>query len=327
MRQWLWAGAVCLSLVGLASAADGAYDPLAVPPEATAQTVDLTVHDATRKRDLPLRVYLPAGTAAAPVVLFSHGLGGSCRNNAYLGEHWARRGYVGVFMQHPGSDESVWKGLPARDVLKAMNAAASAQNFQLRMKDVPAVIDQLAVWNQEPGHALRGRLNLEQVGMSGHSFGALTTQAVSGQNYPLIGQAYTDSRIDAAVAYSPSAPTVAAAAAAFGKVAIPWLTMTGTADTSPIGNATVETRRAVYPALPPGDKYGLVLFGAQHSAFSERALPGDRGERNPNHHRVIQAFTMAFWDTYLRGDAAAKAWLRGPAAAALLEAQDEWQQK
>jgi predicted dienelactone hydrolase len=89
-----------------------AYDPLKVPEAALAAPLDFTVQDASRDRALPIRVYLPAASKAAPVVLFSHGLGGSRENNPYLGKHWSARGYAVVFVQHPGSDESVWK---ARD--------------------------------------------------------------------------------------------------------------------------------------------------------------------------------------------------------------------
>ena len=88
----------------------------------------------------------------------------------------------------------------------------------------------------------------------------------------------------------------------------------------------VASRLAVYPALPATiDRYELVLHDAEHSVFTERALPGDREPRNPNHHRVILALSTAFWDCHLRGDEAAKAWLQGPDAKAVLEQEDRWQ--
>ena len=313
-------------IVALSQAATAeAYDPLAID-ETKPTTVDLTVADATRDREIPLRVYLPAGEQAAPVVLFSHGLGGSRENNPYLGNHWSARGYVVVFMQHAGSDESVWRDTPLLKRMAAMRKAASLKNSLLRFQDVPAVIDQLTKWNGEEGHRLAGRMNLDKIGMSGHSFGALTTQAVSGQYFSQ-RLAYTDDRIRAAVAFSPSAPRLGDPGRAFGKVAIPWLLMTGTHDTSPIGNATVESRQAVFPALPAGDKYEVVLDQAEHSAFSERSLPGDRQARNPNHHRVILATSTAFWDAYLRDDRAAKAWLQGEAPRKIMEEKDRWQTK
>ncbi|MEI2718727.1 MAG: hypothetical protein V9E87_01090 [Gemmatimonadales bacterium] len=47
------------------------YDPLALPAAKLAPPIDLTIRDAARQRDIPIRVFLPTTTAAAPVVLFS----------------------------------------------------------------------------------------------------------------------------------------------------------------------------------------------------------------------------------------------------------------
>jgi predicted dienelactone hydrolase len=303
------------------------YDPLALPNAFQGQTLELAVQDSARQREIPVKVYLPDSHQPAPVVLFSHGLGGTREGSAYLGKHWSGRGYVAVFLQHPGSDDSVWRDEAASKRMGAMQQAASAQNLLLRVRDVPAVLDRLAAWNAESGHALAGRLDLEHVGMSGHSFGAVTTQSVSGQSAPAIGPRFTDPRIKAAIPMSPSSPRRGNVQTAFSSVTIPWLLMTGTKDTAPIGDQTVESRLAVFSALPPGDKYELVLDKAEHSAFSDRALPGDSEPRNPNHHRAILALSTAFWDAYLRRDPAAKAWLEGPGPRGILQPEDRWQKK
>lgn len=308
------------------------YDPLRLPGDHEPVAKDFTVQDATREREIPLRVYLPpaAGSAQrppAPVVLFSHGLGGSRDGYAYLGKHWAARGHVGVFLQHAGSDDSVWRNQTPAKRMAAMQQAASLQNYLLRVQDVTAVLDQLTAWNAEAGHALAGQLDLQRVGMSGHSFGAQTTQAVAGQSGPLGGQPFTDRRIKAAVVMSPGGPRTGSANAAFGSVKIPWLLMTGTHDASPIGGQTVESRLAVFPALPASEKYELVLHNAEHSVFSDRALPGDTLQRNPNHQRAIIALSTAFWDAFLRGEPAAKAWLDGPGPSRVMEPDDKWQMK
>lgn len=309
------------------AAAAPAYDPLATPPQFAAQILDLDVHDAARNRDIPLRVYLPQDQAPAPVVLFSHGLGGSREGNKFMGEHWSARGYVAVFLQHPGSDTSVWKSQSPGQVMPALRGAANTQNFLLRVKDVPAVLDQLERWNHAADNPLRNRLDLAHVGMSGHSFGAITTQGVSGQSTASGQQAFTDPRIKAAIAFSPSSSKNADPAQAFGHVKIPWMLMTGTKDNSPVGDADAASRLAVFPALPPGAKFELVLFNAEHSVFTDRALPGDRESRNPNHHRAILALSTAFWDAYLRNDAAARVWLDGAGPRGVLEQEDRWQRK
>jgi len=321
----VYAALACVCMGCGASAAAG-YDPLRATVATNVTAVHLTVHDQGRSRDLPIKVYLPPVTHVVPVVLFSHGLGGSCENNPYLGQHWASRGYAVVFVQHPGSDEQVWKDKPVLERLGNMQDAADLKNFVARAKDIPAVLDQLEKWNAQPGHALSGRLDLKHVGMSGHSFGAVTTQAVSGQTFPL-GRSFSEPRICAAVAFSPSAPRKGSAQSAFGSVKIPWLLMTGTKDVSLIGGADVASRLGVFPALPAGGKYEVVLDGAEHSAFGDRALPGDQETRNPNHHRAILALSTAFWDAYLRGDPEARAWLDGEGARAVLEPKDRWRRK
>ncbi len=322
-------GLVVLVLHSLTAliAADETYDPLRVPEVSLPEPLDVAVKDAGRNREIPIRVYRPAGDQPAPVVLFSHGLGGSRMMNSTMARHWAGRGYVAVFLQHPGSDTSVWRGKPLGERLPAMQQAAGPENFLLRVKDVPAVLDDLARRNQDRSDPLFGRLDLDRVGMSGHSFGAVTTQAVSGQQAARGRVSFTDPRIKAAVIMSPSTPKLGTAEQAFGEVKIPWLLMTGTKDLSIIGGADLNSRLGVYPALPAGDKYEIVLHDAEHSAFTDRALPGDREARNPNHHRVIYALSTAFWDAYLKGDAAAKAWLDGDGAKRGLEAEDRWQRK
>src|SRR5882762_10333976 len=105
--------ALLISLLLTASILPGAlwkgYNPLTVDPGFRLESQDLTVHDTARNRDIPARVYLPANGQPEPVVLFSHGLGGSRAGSKFLGDHWAARGYVAVFIQHPGSDDEVWK--------------------------------------------------------------------------------------------------------------------------------------------------------------------------------------------------------------------------
>jgi predicted dienelactone hydrolase len=317
----------CLLLLVFAIAHGADYDPLAVPAQVTPRIVDLSVKDLERQRDIPIRIYLPQAMQAAPVVLFSHGLGGSREGSGYLGKHWAARGYVMVYLQHPGSDTAVWKNEATGRRMQAMREAASAQNFLLRVKDVPAVLDQLDRWNKMDGHTLAGRLDLRKVGMSGHSFGAVTTQAVSGQKTEHGKAWFTDARIAAAVIMSPSSPRSGTPQAAFGGVSLPWMLMTGTKDTAPIGSADMESRLAVFPALPPGRKYELVLFEAEHSAFTDRALPGDTQPRNPNHHRAILVLSTAFWDAFLLGNSSARQWLDGDGPKSILQSNDRWQIK
>lgn len=318
----------CLLCGGAASA----YDPLELPSGQPPGPLDIDVVDEARGRTVPIRVLLPprdpAAPARRPVVLFSHGLGGSRRGCGYLGEHWAQRGYVAVFLQHPGSDESVWQNLPAGGRMAAMRDAASAANLRLRVGDVAATLDALETWSTQPDHPMFGRLDLDRTGMAGHSFGAQTAQAVGGQSLPFIGRRLTDPRIKSAVIMSPGTSRGRLdAGEAFAGVEIPWLLLTGTRDEAAIGSQTVESRLAVFPALPAGQAYELVLDNAEHSAFTDHELPGEREPRDPNHHRAILAVTTAFWDAFLCGDEAAREWLDGDGPRRVLAERDRWQRR
>jgi len=272
MRDFVGIWCLLLLACGITHGAD--YDPLSVPAQVVPDIVNLTVKDLKRQRDIPIRAYLPLAIQAAPVVMFSHGLGGSREGNSYLGKHWAARGYVTVFLQHPGSDSHVWQDVPRWRRMQSMRNAASTKNFLLR------------------GKAL-----------------------------------FTDTRIAAAVIMSPSSPKRGTPQTAFGKVSLPWILMTGTKDTALIGGADMKSRLSVFPALPRGGKYELVLFGAEHSGFTDQALPGDTEPRNPNHHRVILALSTAFWDAYLLDNLSAQQWLDGNGPKSILQDNDRWQMK
>ena len=322
---------VTFLLAGSVLAGAEAYDPLLLLKSTNNQTIDTIVHDTKRNRDIPILVYLPAVKTPVPVVVFSHGLGGSRMGSSYLGKHWSARGYVAVFVQHAGSDSSLWKNKARNQRLKALKGAIRGgnglKNTIFRVQDIPAVLDQLERWNHDSKHALAGRLDLKQIGMSGHSFGAITTQLVSGQSDPKGETRFTDPRIKAAIVFSPSSPYQGDPAVAFAKVKIPWMLMTGTKDIAAVGKANLQSRLAVFPALPPGGKYELVLYNGQHAAFTESPQRRNAKKRNPNHHRIILALSSAFWDTWLRGDPAAKNWLEGNGPHSTLEAKDTWQIK
>jgi len=283
--------------------------------------------DKERDRVVPIKVYFNKSKASQPIILFSHGLGGSRENNAYLGKYWAEAGYVSVFMQHKGSDIDVWKSVRIGKRLQALKSAASAETALLRFNDVPFIIDQLKLWNNQQGHQLNKLLDLEHIGMSGHSFGAITTLAVAGRKFPL-GLNFYDPRIDAFLALSPSSGESVKPSEVFRQIKSPILCMTGSEDESPISNTSPEDRLKVYEALPKGDKYQLVLEGAKHFAFGDNNSWRTRG-RNPKHHSIIQQISLQFWNAYLKGNTESLQWLQSNKAiteTGLISA-DVWQWK
>jgi predicted dienelactone hydrolase len=317
------------ALLAARSAFGQGYDPTVPGPQSAAadHIYEFEVRDPARDRAIPVRIAHSARRMRMPVILFSHGLGGNRYGPAFLERRWRARGYVTVFLQHPGSDDTVWREAPPGERMSALRAAGTLGQLVHRMHDVVAVLDALTTGPEgDKQRGLADRMDLNRIGIAGHSFGAYTAQAVAGQWVaPSIPGTWPDPRIKAALMLSPGAPQRIAAQEAFGQVAIPWMVMTGTHDSSLVGPAT--DRLAVFPALPPGRKYELVLDGAEHSAFADAPMPGDQLPRNPNHQKAILALSTAFWDSTLKASAPAQAWLDGPGPATVLAAADRWQRK
>lgn len=285
---------------------------------------DLEVHDGVRDRIIPIRIYLPEDKADSPLVLFSHGLGGSRRSFSYLAKAWRELGFSTVFIQHPGSDEDMLKGVAPHRVEEVMREAAGRSNFTLRIADIPAVMDQLHEWSRQPEHPLYGRIRTKRVGVAGHSFGAMTAQALGGQRFGFgIGRAhFADDRIVAALMLSPSPPIAGTNRMAFGRVDTPWMLISGTDDYSPIARFDAEERREVFRYLPDGGKYKLVFEGAGHGSYD---VDGRLRSRDSDRFgKAIAAVSGKFWQAWLEGDKAARKWLESDEPKSLMEPEDSW---
>jgi predicted dienelactone hydrolase len=131
--------------------------------------------DSSRDRKFYVDVYKPQTwrDGKTPVVIFSHGLASRPEDFAKRAEHLASYGYVVALPQHPGSDtkqtEALIKGY-SREIF-------DLNEFINRPKDISYAIDELERRNQSE---FQGKLDLESVGVAGHSFGGYTGLAVAG---------------------------------------------------------------------------------------------------------------------------------------------------
>jgi predicted dienelactone hydrolase len=269
--------------------------------------------DARRDRKLPVKIYLPKSSATPfPVIIFSHGLGGSREAYEFLGRYWAERSYVSVHLQHIGSDAAVWQDKPASELMPSLRrSAASLTNAFNRPLDVTFALDQLEKLNREFA-PFKNKFDLTKVGVAGHSFGAFTTLAIGGQVF--IGQAgreisFVDARVKAAIPLSSPVPARKDQLdRAFGKIKIPMLHMTGTEDSSPIGETSPTDRRVPFDHIHGADQFLITLMGGDHMIFA-----GHYGKPQPAKEEVfkklIRESSLAFWDAYLKNDSKAKAWL------------------
>ncbi len=311
LRSWLVAGA----LFGAAISAARAKESIATPWQTDAPTNAVTVsradwRDASRDRVVPVKIYSPqSGSGPFPIIIFSHGLGGTREGYEYLGQCWASHGYVSVHLQHEGSDNAVWKDAGLGQRMSAMKrAAGQPRNAIDRVKDVSFALDQLTQLNQTNA-TWRGKLDLTRVGVAGHSFGAYTTLASAGANYSALAAGSADARIRAAIPMSAPVPANKARLDdAYAGVKVPCLHMTGTEDNSPIGETKAVERRLPFDHCRNSDQFLITFTGGDHAIFGgrERKLGG---VNDTEFQRLIGQSSLAFWDAYLRADANAMEWL------------------
>jgi predicted dienelactone hydrolase len=304
--------------VGLTAAASWAGGARASQPEGrgsaeagvSPQVIRGEWRDEARQRPVPYKVYLPAGPGPGPVVIFSHGLGGSREGTAYLLDYLARHGIVAVALQHPGTDESLLQGqggADKKDVLAQLERGARDPRAAIaRFGDIRFALDRLEAENRSGPMA--GRLDLSRIGMSGHSYGALTTLVAIGQRIGSRGAApFRDDRIDAAIVYSPNAPRNQDPEAALGDIRTPVLHFTGTEDRTPFDlEATAEGRQIPFRTITGADQFLVVFNGGDHMIFSgreQRAGTMTAGQQAQT--EAIQRESLLFWQAYLLGDARA----------------------
>lgn len=271
-----------------------------------------TWHDAKRERDVPVKIYSPSTNLARfPVIIFSHGLGGTRDTYEYLGRYWASHGYFVVHLQHLGSDDAVWRDAGLFGGMSAMRkAVADPRNAINRPKDVSFVIDELERLNREKS-PYQQQLDLDRIGVGGHSFGAYTALAVAGQIFTPganPNSALADARVKAVIPMSAPVPANKRRLdESYANVRIPCFHMTGTKDTSPIGDTRPEERRLPFDHCRNSDQFLLTFKNGDHMIFSGRGSRPSRQERK--FQELICESSTAFWNAYLRNDGKFKMWL------------------
>jgi predicted dienelactone hydrolase len=134
--------------------------------------------DTSRNRQFYVLVFQPQQPrpGKTPVIIMSHGLGSKPEDFAPRAKHLASYGFLVALPQHPGSDteqvEKLKEGLSAAYYLTS--------EFLNRPKDLSFTIDELERRNQAE---FGGRLDLQNVGVAGHSFGGYGVLAVAGATY------------------------------------------------------------------------------------------------------------------------------------------------
>ena len=266
-----------LPAAGLAVAAPSlAFYPLhGFASAAKFQIHDLDWVDDARERPVPARLYQPiasSSAAPAPLIIFSHGIGGSRLGYSYLGCYWASHGLASLHVQHVGSDRSIWFGNPFNLVSRLQEAAqekeALARVFDLRYALTKIFSDPLGQ-----------TINPNQIIAAGHSYGANTTLLASGArvNRDDIPVELSDSRITAAIVISaPRFYGQKSVDSILQPVRLPTLHITATEDNIQIPGyfSGYADRLAIFEAIGSERKALAVFEGGSHSMFTDRTRSG-----------------------------------------------------
>ena len=282
-RSLLAAAVAAPALVGMGMSLRSARAQTALPTpglvagqEGEVRTFDLDWADSQRQRPVPVRLYLPAQAAAArpvPLVVFSHGIGGSRRGYSYLGSHFAAEGYACLHLQHVGSDRGLWAGGSPLALVGRLQGAAQESEAIARVYDLRFALSQAL------GGEFGALLDGQRVVAAGHSYGANTTLLASGARVVRDGQTLDlrEPRLRAAIVISaPPFYGESSLEPILGPVRLPSLHVSATEDIIRIPGyySGPEDRVAVFDAIGSPRKTLALFTGGSHSMFTDRAGTG-----------------------------------------------------
>lgn len=296
-----------------------------IPVSMPSHSANTTLHTT-----LITDVYLPQDAPdSVPLVVFSHPLASSRTRFQYLGQHLASHGIAVAIPEHEGSNgdrlDAFVKGYHRHLV--------DAEEYPRRAHEISSLLDAL-----ERHPDLSSRINVEQVGMMGLSYGATTALGVAGAelngdrlstecipdeltlNLSILLQCRTngvspdehnisDPRIQAVFVLFPPTSVI------FGdeglaQLNIPTLLVSASEDQlAPAVEEQIRPFQALGQNHASSDHYLVLLDPANHyiidAVGAEEGAPefiqGNRPDPSIG-RRYIQALSVAFFKTYLNGE-------------------------
>jgi len=270
----------------------------------------------TAPRDIVLTVYAPDRPGTYPVIVYSHGHGGSSGANGGSGttaQALADLGYIVILPNHLDSNATYPSWLtsqfPVGNPASGLHRAADMQ-FALDMAET--LVAAL------PGYSV----DVSSPVVAGHSHGAFTAGLLvgldsdrPGNDTPPAGNpdgltSVADPRFKAGILLSPQGEESSWAdltGASWDDIVVPLLTITGTEDAEPGGLVDWSGRLDAFRNGDAAQNYALVYRDAAHNDIGgNTAIPGLTAS--------IAGFIDRFVDGHLRDDALARAAFTDPVA-------------
>ncbi|WP_413173362.1 alpha/beta hydrolase [Anabaena azotica] len=254
------------------------------PGNFTWQKQTIVLNDQSRHRTFPADIYLPNVSNPRSVIVISHGLGSDRSSFAYLAEHLAQSGFVVAVPEHPGSNAEQLKAL----LSGTAQTITSPRELIDRPLDVKYLLDELTRLSKN-NPVFQGRLNLQQIGVIGQSFGGYTALALAGAkinfeqlkkdcpdikktlnislllqclaiNLPNVEYNLSDPRVKAIIAINPVNSSIMGEAS-LSQIKIPVMIISGSGDT--IAPALPE-QIIPFTWLTTPNKYLVLINGGTH---------------------------------------------------------------
>ncbi len=303
-----------------------------------------TFRNPNRDQTSPADIYLPniSGNKLIPVVVISHGLGSDRNSFVYLSQHLASHGFAVIVPEHIGSSAE-----KLERIFAGFSRPVDGMAFINRPLDIKYLLDEIeAKIGSDP--VWRGRLNFQQVGLLGQSFGGYTALSVAGAplyleqlhkecqsedtkfllNLSLLLQCQTiglpettynlqDERITAAIAINPvSSGVFGAENKGISEIKIPMMILASTKD---IFAPPVPEQIYPFISLTTPEKYLVMSKPGTHFSFigvekdPSMELPEKLIGPDPTlAYPYLQALSLAFFKVYLQNQSQSLLYLSEP---------------
>lgn len=237
----------------------------------------------------------PARKGRFPLVIFSHGNGGSRNQNTFWCDYLASHGYVVVSPDHTGNAR--WTIIDGKPV--AFQGNERNNSAKDRPIDVSFLLDQMIKWDKGVDKRFAGRIDTDRVAVTGMSFGSFTAHWASDQ----------DPRFKAVIAMS-------GAPASHTNLTVPSLRMLGTEDRTlgVPGNNAIRDNHAKHSGpsflleLKNGGHFSFTDMFKINKTFGDGVGAGKRRDTNEpfeftsmeTTYRIINSYSVAFLGYYLK---------------------------
>ncbi|MDJ0555067.1 MAG: alpha/beta hydrolase [Microcoleaceae cyanobacterium MO_207.B10] len=291
----------------------------------------LNFRNPNRGRSSPADIYLPniSGNELIPLIVISHGLGSDRNSFLYLAEHLVSHGFAVVVPEHIGSSAEKIK-----DIFAGFTKPVDGTEFINRPLDIKYLLDELETqFSSDP--KWQGRLNFQEVGVVGQSFGGYTALSLAGapidleqlridcksedtkfifnlslllqcqtSNLPEVTYNLRDERVKAAIAVNPVSSSIfGTEGKGISEIEIPMMIVASTEDifAPPISEQIYPFMRLTTP-----EKYLVISKPATHFSFIQEEaeasveLPKELIGPNPKlAYPYLQVLSLAFFQIYV----------------------------